>query len=248
MSGQSAEVLGGFSVSLPNKHGRGGQSALRFARLRLEKRHNYLLKVAEHANQYFLSQDNGRPLVHGIVIGGCADMKQELVARNYLDERLSSIVVKVVETSYGGRTGFNQAIGEAADVLKGVRIVEERRVLSRFFGELAVDSGKAVYGAKETVEAMECGSAETLIIWAKLPLLRSVGLLYGEQEVEYLETEAEVCQEDEVVDCRPLLDWIVDEYKKHGAKLEIVSDTFSEGAQFCKSFGGIGAILRYSTT
>ena len=31
---------------LPKKHGRGGQSALRFARLRLEKRHNYVTKVA----------------------------------------------------------------------------------------------------------------------------------------------------------------------------------------------------------
>ena len=32
-------------VDLPKKHGRGGQSALRFARLRLEKRHNYVRKV-----------------------------------------------------------------------------------------------------------------------------------------------------------------------------------------------------------
>lgn len=40
-------------VDLPKKHGRGGQSALRFARLRLEKRHNYLRKVV--ASVCFLS-------------------------------------------------------------------------------------------------------------------------------------------------------------------------------------------------
>ncbi len=34
-----------FLVDLPKKHGRGGQSALRFARLRMEKRHNYVRKV-----------------------------------------------------------------------------------------------------------------------------------------------------------------------------------------------------------
>lgn len=39
------DVLHKFSVDLPKKHGRGGQSALRFARLRLEKRHNYVRKV-----------------------------------------------------------------------------------------------------------------------------------------------------------------------------------------------------------
>jgi hypothetical protein len=39
------------------KHGRGGQSALRFARLRLEKRHNYIRKVAELAVQFFITND-----------------------------------------------------------------------------------------------------------------------------------------------------------------------------------------------
>lgn len=38
-------------MDLPKKHGRGGQSALRFARLRMEKRHNYVRKVAELAVQ-----------------------------------------------------------------------------------------------------------------------------------------------------------------------------------------------------
>ena len=37
--------------------GRGGQSALRFARLRMEKRHNYVRKVAELAVQLFISND-----------------------------------------------------------------------------------------------------------------------------------------------------------------------------------------------
>ena len=40
LQGNVRTVLHKFSVDLPKKHGRGGQSALRFARLRLEKRHN----------------------------------------------------------------------------------------------------------------------------------------------------------------------------------------------------------------
>ena len=45
LSGNTREVMHKFTVDLPKKHGRGGQSALRFARLRLEKRHNYVRKV-----------------------------------------------------------------------------------------------------------------------------------------------------------------------------------------------------------
>merc|ERR1711998_665401 len=55
VAGNTREVLHKFSVELPKKHGRGGQSALRFARLRMEKRHNYVVKVAELANNLFIS-------------------------------------------------------------------------------------------------------------------------------------------------------------------------------------------------
>jgi peptide chain release factor subunit 1 len=45
LQGNTRDVVHKFSVDLPKKHGRGGQSALRFARLRMEKRHNYVRKV-----------------------------------------------------------------------------------------------------------------------------------------------------------------------------------------------------------
>lgn len=45
LQGNTRTVLHKFSVDLPKKHGRGGQSAVRFARLRMEARHNYVRKV-----------------------------------------------------------------------------------------------------------------------------------------------------------------------------------------------------------
>ncbi len=67
LSGNTREILHKFSVELPKKHGRGGQSALRFARLRLEKRHNYVRKVAELATQMFINVDRVCPLPLKIV-------------------------------------------------------------------------------------------------------------------------------------------------------------------------------------
>lgn len=55
--GNTREVLHKFTVDLPKKHGRGGQSALRFARLRMEKRANYIRRVAEIAVQMFITDD-----------------------------------------------------------------------------------------------------------------------------------------------------------------------------------------------
>ena len=69
-----------FGILFP---GRGGQSALRFARLRMEKRHNYVRKVAEVAVQMFITND--KPNVAGLVLGGSADFKTELSQSDMFD-------------------------------------------------------------------------------------------------------------------------------------------------------------------
>ena len=104
LSGNTREVLHKFSVELPKKHGRGGQSALRFARLRLEKRHNYVRKVAETATQIFIPGGD-RPNVAGIVLAGSAEFKNDLSISDLFDPRLKAIVLSIVDVSYGKKEG-----------------------------------------------------------------------------------------------------------------------------------------------
>src|SRR3984885_14847883 len=106
LSGNTRDVIHKFSVDLPKKHGRGGQSALRFARLREEKRHNYVRKVAELAVQHFITADKVN--VTGLVLAGSADFKTELSQSDMFDQRLVAKIIKVVNASYGGENGFNQ--------------------------------------------------------------------------------------------------------------------------------------------
>ena len=93
-------MLHKFTVDLPKKHGRGGQSALRFARLRMEKRHNYVRKVAETAVQLFISND--KPNISGMILAGSADFKTELSQSDMFDPRLQGKIIKLVDVSYGG--------------------------------------------------------------------------------------------------------------------------------------------------
>ena len=64
--GNTRTILHKFSVDLPKKHGRGGQSAVRFARLRMEARHNYVRKVAELAVHYFITDNKVGRWVGGL--------------------------------------------------------------------------------------------------------------------------------------------------------------------------------------
>lgn len=76
--------------------GRGGQSALRFARLRMEKRHNYVRKVAETAVQLFISGDKVN--VAGLVLAGSADFKTELSQSDMFDQVSESGLAVLNET------------------------------------------------------------------------------------------------------------------------------------------------------
>ena len=106
LSGNTREVVHKFSVDLPKKHGRGGQSALRFSRLREEARRNYVRKVAELAVQHFITADKVN--VAGLVLAGSAELKTDLSGSDLFDPRLLAKVIKVVDVSYGGENGFNQ--------------------------------------------------------------------------------------------------------------------------------------------
>jgi peptide chain release factor subunit 1 len=252
LSGNTRTVLHKFSVDLPKKHGRGGQSAARFARTRLEKRQNYVTKVAELATQMFITND--KPNVQGLVLAGSAEFKSKLNGSAAFDGRLLAVVLKIVDVSYGGVNGFNQAIELSAETLNNVKFVQEKKLLSRYFSEISRDTGKYVFGVKDTLGAM--GAVEEIIVWENLDVNRYLlkDPNTGEESVRhYGEAEEKIStnfqdkegQELEVVDKQPLLEWLANNYTDFGCKLSFVTDRSQEGSQFCKGFGGIGGILRY---
>ncbi|CAK1365626.1 Eukaryotic peptide chain release factor subunit 1 [Cercospora beticola] len=255
LAGNTRDIVHKFSVDLPKKHGRGGQSALRFARLREEKRHNYVRKVAELAVQNFITNDKVN--VAGIVLAGSADFKNDLNQSDLFDQRLQAKVIKVVDVSYGGENGFNQAIELAADTLSNVKFIQEKKLINQYFDQISQDTGKVCYGIGDTLKALEAGAAETLIVFENLELTRwtlksSEGtevILHTSKEQEKDRSnfmDKDTGQEMEVVDQMPFLEWLAEKYRDFGAQLEFVSDRSSEGNQFVRGFGGIGAILRYA--
>merc|ERR1711972_100891 len=171
VSGNHREVLHKFSVELPKKHGRGGQSALRFARLRLEKRHNYVRKVSEIATQCFIT--DAKPNVTGLIIAGSADFKTELTTSDLWDPRLEAVLIRpMLDISYGGENGFNQAIELASETLKNVKFIQEKNLITKFLDEVAQDTGKYCFGIKETMQGLEMGAVETLIVWEEFQVRR----------------------------------------------------------------------------
>jgi len=255
LQGNTRSVLHRFTVDLPKKHGRGGQSALRFARLRMEKRHNYVRKCAEHAVQFFITDNKCN--VTGLILAGSADFKTDLFQSDLFDPRLAKAVIKTVDVSYGMDPGFNQAIELSAESLTNVKLVQEKKLLQRYFDEISQDTGKYCFMVTDTLQALEMSSVETVIVWENL-LINRIQIknpITGEESILHLTPEQEKNDAHfrdaatgavlEIVEKQTLVEWLANSYKQFGATIEFVTDRSQEGSQFCKGFGGIGGILRW---
>jgi peptide chain release factor subunit 1 len=65
--------------------------------------------------------------VQGLVLAGSADFKTDLAGSDLFDPRLTAKIIKIVDVSYGGENGFNQAIELAAESLSNVKFVQEKK-------------------------------------------------------------------------------------------------------------------------
>lgn len=255
LQGNSRTILQQISVSLPKKHGRGGQSAPRFGRIREEKRHNYVRKVAELSTQHFITDD--KPNVKGLVLAGSANFKNDLSGSDLFDKRLAEVVIKIVDVSYGGENGFNQAISLAEDALSNVKFVEEKNLISKYFEQIALDTGMIVFGVEDTLHSLEIGALDLLMWFENLEINRyeirdpandeiKIYNLNKEQEKDPKYFKNEKTGADlEIIKSGPLSEWLWENYSKFGVKLEFITDKSQEGFQFVNGFGGIGGFLRF---
>lgn len=203
-------------------------------------------EVGEMALFHFINPSTTLPNVSGLVVGGCANLKQDLV--DSLDQRLAKVVVSVVDVQYGGNAGFHQAVKLTENQLSDVKFVSQQKVVSTFFEAIAHDKLHC-YGVEDTMFALESGTVATLLLWDNLPHLRTeLKSTKGTKKVVYTLPDEHVpgnSGEWEVESSEPLLDWILDHHEDFGSAFEFVSDRSSLGHQFVSGFGGFGALLRF---
>ena len=170
------------------------------------------------------------------MLAGAAEFKNELATSDLLDQRLQTKIVKIIDVSYGGENGFNQAIELATEALSDVKFVKEKKLITKLFEEVAMDSNKICYGVKDTLKALEMGAVETIVLWENLDHIRyemknpvtqeeTVQVLTPAQATDQsyfkdVENQVELVIKDE----QNLNEWLVDNYRVYGSQLEFVTD------------------------
>lgn len=256
VKGKRLELSKTFTSGVPGKHRAGGQSARRFERLREQSLNEYYKRVAEHANEIFLSY----PEIKAIIVGGPGPTKEEFVNAGYLHYTFRDKIY-IVDTSYSGESGIREAITRAADLLKESRFVEEKKLIQKLLSECTSNSGSVVYGEDAVRNALRSRTVEILLISEDLDKLElkieCMNCGYSESRTVYREEvntlvpqiisqKCPRCQNQtlQVKKMEMLIDVLINEAEEAGAEVELISGGHEEGEMFKKAFGGIAAFLK----
>jgi peptide chain release factor subunit 1 len=256
--GQRMEVLQELTSGIPGKSRAGGQSARRYERIREQAMNDYFRRVATHSYEVL----NKVPGLKGLIIGGPGPTKHDFVEGDYLNYMLKEKILATVDTSYVGEQGVEEIISKSQDVLKGVRYLEEKRLVQKFLYEIGHDTGLGVYGETQVRKYLTAGIVDLLLVSEKMntlhvytkckncsavddALILQANLVKFEQDL--MATPCKKCNAaalyiDNTVD---LVDELVGIAEKQNANIAVISTETDEGVMLKDSFGGIAAILRY---
>jgi peptide chain release factor subunit 1 len=252
LRGKRVEPVKSATSLVPGKQRKGGQSAQRFARLRLEAIDNFYQEVAGMANDLFVPR---RHEMDGILVGGPSPTKDEFLDGDYLHHELQDLVLGKFDVAYTDESGLYDLLDEASEVLAEHEILQDKQVMEEFFEQLH-DGERATYGFEPTRENLVMGSVDRLLISEDL---RKDVVTYecsqGHEEREFLNrtegTPEHTCSRcGETVEGgerEDAIDHLMGIADQRGTETVFVSTDFEKGEQLLTAFGGVAGLLRYST-
>jgi peptide chain release factor subunit 1 len=142
-------------------HNKGGWSQKRFNRLQAQARHEYLKKLADQVSEYF----DQVPDLEGIIVGGPGSIKNDFIDK-YLDKKYAEKVIYIADTGYSGKTGVRELINKASKdkVLEQQEYMKEKKMVDEFLSMLGTDDSLVEYGVKETIDRLEHGMVEKILV------------------------------------------------------------------------------------
>ncbi len=250
LKGKRIEPVKSASSLVPGKQRKGGQSAQRFARLRLEAIDNFYQEVAGMANDLFVPK---RHEMDGVLIGGPSPTKDEFLDGEYLHHELQEMVLGKFDVSYTDESGLSDLVDAAEDVLAETEVMRDKSEMEEFFEQLH-DGQRATYGFDATRQNLVMGAVDRLLISEDL---RKDVVTYdcdGREEFELVDRRAKTpthtCEngaEATVVEREDAIDHLIALAEQRGSEAKFISTDFEKGEQLLTAFGGIAGILRYST-
>ncbi|MGI0139772.1 MAG: peptide chain release factor aRF-1 [Thermoplasmata archaeon] len=257
LRGKRVEALRNKQSLVPSKHGRGGQSAHRFERMIEHAAHEFFVRIAEISSDLFLPKVDA---LRGILIGGPGATKEYFYKEGYLHHELQQKVVQpLFDTGYTDEYGLRELVEKATQVLHGLEITEEKRIIQRLLSEIRQgDTGVAAYGPADVERALEARAIDTLLVSEGIRRRRitftcsacnqGFERVLGDSEVDaVLDGPCPNCRQSQVHETQSedYVEGLFSRVAAASGSVRLISTESEEGEMLSKAFGGIAALLRY---
>ncbi len=164
LRGKTVESLKHLTSSVPGKIRKGGQSSARFQRLREIAIDDFYKRIGEHVTRVLLQVKD----LKGILIGGPSPTKDDFLKGSYLHYELQNKILGAFDVAYTDESGLSELVERAGDVLEGMDLMAEKKLMVRFMELLANDDRMVAYGEREVRKKLEMGAVDTLLFSAEL--------------------------------------------------------------------------------
>lgn len=138
----------------------GGQSSVRFARLREGATKDHYKKIADYMKEQFLFMEH----LKGIIIGGPSTTTNDFMNKDYLTGDVKKKVIAVKDLSYTDEFGLQELLEKSADVLAAEEVSKEKQLVQRFLERLAKNPDMTSYGLEATKNALALGAVDVLLL------------------------------------------------------------------------------------
>ena len=258
LTGKHIESHRHLTSTVPGKQRKGGQSAQRFQSLRLIAIHDFYKRIGDAASDVFMTVEPKD--FEGVLIGGPSPTKEEFEAGEFFHHEIQKKILGLFDVAYTDESGLSELVNAASERLADIDLMVEKKLMQRFLTELVADSGKAAYGEVQVRENLNIGAVEVLLISEGLRAERlSISCPNGDHESKLTRAfkpgedstsagQCPVCGSNlEVIERVDIVDELSELADQMATQVEFISTDFDEGSQLLNAFGGIVAILRFST-
>jgi len=189
LKGKTIIPLNKAKSAVPGKTRAGGQSSARFERLREGAAKDFYRKIGDMMKTEFLENKN----LKGIIVGGPGHTKNEFVDGNFITDQVKRKIIALKDLSYTGEFGLQELLDKSDDILSEEDVVEEKKIMQKFFNLLAKKPGMVNYGNDHVMADLKMGTVETVLL---SEVLEDKVIEEFEKEAEKMNSEVVIISTD----------------------------------------------------
>lgn len=158
------KLLCSDSQEIMNQHKSGGQSAVRFQRLRDIQIDHYIKKISEFMCKTYLINNNTQLIIKGIIIAGPGSIKNDVMQTELFKQYFSDKLLQTATTSEINNNTVYDIYEKYYNILQTSENIKNKQIVDNLKNLLLNNFDVIVFGYDEIIENINTKNLKSIII------------------------------------------------------------------------------------